>query len=64
MGESHLPEGYRTVTPYLALHGLGELLEFVQAVSDPAGNQWWLATRKETLTHEEIAERMSGSDAD
>ena len=33
----------------------------VGAVSDPAGNQWWIATRKETLTSEEIAERMSES---
>ena len=31
----------------------------VGAVSDPAGNQWWIATRKETLTSEEIAERLS-----
>ena len=33
----------------------------VGAVSDPAGNQWWIATRKETLTSEEIAERISES---
>ena len=31
----------------------------VGAVSDPAGNQWWIATQKETLTSEEIAERLS-----
>lgn len=145
MSEAHRPEGYHSVTPYLAIHGLGELLEFVQAafdaevkecisgpdgrpmhaevkigdsmvmmgeaqeeygafpamlylyvpdvdslfeaaiasggtevrgvqdepygdrvgaVSDPAGNQWWMATRQETLTPEEIAERMSESRGD
>lgn len=142
MSEHAVPEGYQSITPYLAINGLGELIEFVQAafdaelkecipgpdgrpahaevqigdsmvmmgeaaedgpvfpamlylyvtdvdaqleraiasgaelvravedqpygdrvgaVSDPAGNQWWIATRKETLTSEEIAERMSES---
>ena len=140
MSEPKIPEGYHTVTPYLSIRGLGELIEFVQAafaaelkecisgpdglprhaevqigdsmvmmgeapgegstfpamlylyvpdvdtlfqkaiacgagevrglqdepygdrvgaVSDPVGNQWWIATRKETLTSEEIAERLS-----
>lgn len=36
----------------------------VGAVSDPAGNQWWIATRKETLSSAEIAERMSEGGAD
>ena len=25
-----IPEGYRTVTPYLTVHGLPKLIEFVQ----------------------------------
>ena len=29
------------------------------AVEDPAGNQWWLATRKEDLTSEELMKRAS-----
>ena len=29
------------------------------AVEDPAGNQWWLATRKEDLTGEELMKRAS-----
>ena len=36
----------------------------VGAVSDTAGNQWWIATRKETLTSEEIAERLSEGGGD
>ena len=145
MSGATTPEGYHTITPYLSIRGLGELIEFVQAafaaelkecipgpdgrpkhaevkigdsmimmgeapdeastfsamlymyvpdvdalfeqaiacgagevrgvqdefygdrvgaVSDPAGNQWWIATRKETLTPEEIAERMSEGGGD
>jgi uncharacterized glyoxalase superfamily protein PhnB len=30
------------------------------AFADPAGNSWWVATRKENLTPEEIARRMQG----
>ena len=29
------------------------------AVSDPAGYTWWIATRKEDLTHDEIQERAA-----
>jgi len=29
-----IPEGYRTVTPYLTVHGLAKLLEFVQKAFD------------------------------
>src|SRR5262245_59713569 len=29
------------------------------AVEDPAGNQWWMATRKEDLTGEELMKRAS-----
>jgi PhnB protein len=29
------------------------------AVEDPAGNQWWMATRKEDLTSEELMKRAS-----
>ena len=29
------------------------------AIEDPAGNQWWLATRKEDLTSDELMRRAS-----
>ena len=29
------------------------------AVSDPAGYTWWIATRKEDLTHDEIQDRAA-----
>jgi uncharacterized glyoxalase superfamily protein PhnB len=29
------------------------------AVDDPAGNQWWIATRKEDLSNEELMKRAS-----
>jgi PhnB protein len=29
------------------------------AVEDPAGNQWWMATRKEDITGEELMKRAS-----
>lgn len=29
------------------------------AVDDPSGNQWWIATRKENLSDEELANRAS-----
>ncbi len=29
------------------------------AVTDPAGNQWWIATRKEDMSSEELARRAS-----
>jgi len=34
MSGSKIPESYHTVTPYLAIHGLSGLLEFVQADAD------------------------------
>ena len=30
------------------------------AVNDPAGNQWWIATRKEDVSSEELMRRASG----
>lgn len=29
------------------------------AVQDPSGNKWWIATRKEEVTHDEIVRRMT-----
>jgi PhnB protein len=31
----------------------------VGAVEDPCGNQWWIATRKENVSDEELRIRMS-----
>jgi len=33
--------------------------ERVAGVADPAGNQWWIATREEDLSTEEMAKRMT-----
>jgi uncharacterized glyoxalase superfamily protein PhnB len=30
-------------------------------VRDPNGNQWWISTRKENLSHEEIARRAAAA---
>jgi PhnB protein len=30
-------------------------------VRDPSGNQWWISTRKENLSHEEIARRAAAA---
>jgi len=30
-------------------------------VRDPSGNQWWISTRKENLSHEEIASRAAAA---
>jgi uncharacterized glyoxalase superfamily protein PhnB len=30
----------------------------VAAVKDPGGNQWWIATQKEKLSHEELQDRV------
>lgn len=30
----------------------------VGAITDPCGNTWWIATRKETLSEAELAERL------
>jgi len=29
------------------------------AVADPAGYTWWIATRKEDMTHEEMEQRAA-----
>jgi len=54
MAVNPIPEGYRTVTPYLVVRGLAQLLEFVQKAFDaqikdcvkgPDGTVWHAAFR-------------------
>ncbi len=73
-----IPEGFHTITPYIAVQGAGEAITFYEKafgaeeimpvtdmfwgdrfgkVRDPYGQEWSIATAKETLTPEEIDTR-------
>ena len=54
-----IPEGYHTITPYLAVPADQFYGDRAGAVRDLAGNQWWFATHKEEMSAEEMARRAA-----
>ena len=48
-----IPAGYSAVTPYLSVRGAA------QAIEDPFGHMWHVATHKEDLSKAEMARRSA-----
>ena len=61
MAASFRPKGFHGVTPHLQCDHAAAEDQFwgdrAGAVLDPAGYVWWIATRKEDLTKEEVEQR-------
>jgi hypothetical protein len=48
-----VPDGYRTVTPYLIVKRAAQLVDF------PCGNTWWIATHVEDVPPAELERRAA-----
>ncbi len=58
-----IPDGFTAVTPYLVVKDANAQIDFDRggSVKDSNGNKWWISTRKEALSVEEIKSGMLGT---